>query len=92
LYRALDRARSELAAGVRDALQLQSVLLRAIGGERLAAVDYAEIVDAESFEPLLKITRACYVLLAVFIGKTRLIDNLYVEPKSPGSEELVFHL
>src|SRR5437899_7892903 len=43
LYRALDRARSELAAGVRDALQLQSVLHRAIGAERLAAVDYAEI-------------------------------------------------
>jgi len=28
----------------------------------------------------------------VFIGKTRLIDNLYVEPKSSGSDELVFHL
>ncbi len=92
LNRALDRARSELVAGVRDALQLQSVLHRAIGAERLAAVDYAEIVDAESFEPLVRITRACYVLLAVFIGKTRLIDNLYVEPKWPGSEELVFYL
>ncbi len=92
LYRALDRARSELAAGVRDALQLQSVVHRAIGAERLAAVDYAEIVDAESFEPVVRITRACYVLLAVFIDKTRLIDNMYVEPKSPGSDELMFHL
>jgi pantothenate synthetase len=49
-------------------------------------------VDAESFEPAVRISKACYVLLAVFIGKTRLIDNLYVEPKSPGSDELVFHL
>src|SRR5438046_3199119 len=58
----------------------------------LAAVDYAAVVDAESFEPVVRVSCACYVLLAVFIGKTRLIDNLYVEPKAPGSDELVFHL
>jgi pantoate--beta-alanine ligase len=92
LHRALDAARNELATGVRDALQLQTLLHRALGQEALATVDYAEIVDAESFEPVVRISKACYVLLAVFIGKTRLIDNLYVEPKSPGSDVLVFHL
>jgi pantoate--beta-alanine ligase len=92
LYRALDRARNELASGVRDAMQLRSMLHRTLGAEQLAAVDYADVADAESFEPVVCISRACYVLLAVFIGKTRLIDNLYVEPKSPGSEELLFHL
>jgi pantoate--beta-alanine ligase len=91
LHRALDAARSELAAGVRDALQLQTVLRRTLAAERLATVDYAEIVDAESFEPVTRISKACYVLLAVFVGKTRLIDNLYIEPKSSGSEEIVFH-
>ena len=92
LSRALDAARIELAAGVRDALHLQTVLRRILGAERLARVDYAEIVDAESFEPVLRVGKSCYILLAVFIGKTRLIDNLYVEPKSPGSEEFAFHL
>ncbi len=91
LYRALDAARSELAAGVRDVLQLQAVLHRTLGAERHARVDYSEIVDAESFEPVIRVIKPCYVLLAVFIGKTRLIDNLYVEPKSADSEELVFH-
>jgi pantoate--beta-alanine ligase len=91
LYRALDAARSELAAGVRDALQLQAVLHRTLGAERHAKVDYAEVVDAESFEPVVRVSKTSYILLAVFIGKTRLIDNLYIEPKSPGSEELVFH-
>jgi len=91
LYRALDAARNELAAGVRDALQLQSVLQRTLNAERHARVDYAEIMDAESFEPVVRVNKACYVLLAVFIGKTRLIDNLYVEPKSSDSEELTFH-
>src|SRR5260370_2088803 len=91
LYRALEAARSELAAGVRDALQLQGVLQRTLGAERRARVDYAEVVDAASFEPVMRVSKPCYVLLAVFIGKTRLIDNLYIEPKSPGSEDLVFH-
>jgi hypothetical protein len=31
-------------------------------------------------------------LLAVFVGKTRLIDNLLIEPAALGSEELRFHL
>lgn len=91
LYRALEAAKNELAAGVRGALHLRDVLHRVLGTEKFATVDYAEIVDADSFQPIVRVSRACYVLLAVFIGKTRLIDNLYVEPKSPGSEELVFH-
>jgi len=91
LYRTLETARSELAAGVRDALQLQSSLRRKLDSERLARVDYAEVVDAETFEPVVRVRKPCYVLLAVFIGKTRLIDNLYIEPNSSDSEELVFH-
>jgi pantoate--beta-alanine ligase len=54
-------------------------------------VDYAEIVDAESFEPIVRVSKACYVLLAVFIGKTRLIDNLFIEPNSSGSDNLQIH-
>ena len=91
LHRALDAAKSELASGVRDALQLQAVLQRTLGAERHARVDYVEIVDAETFEPVVRVSNPCYILLAVFIGKTRLIDNLYIEPKSSDSDELVFH-
>lgn len=91
LHRALNAVRNEIASGVRDALQLQAVLQRMLGTERLARVDYAEIVDALSFEPVVRVSKACYVVLAVFIGKTRLIDNLYIEPKTSNSEELVFH-
>ena len=92
LYRALEAAKREFAAGVRDALQLQSTVQRTLASEPLARVDYAEIVDAGTFEPVVRVSRACYVVLAVFIGKTRLIDNLYVEPAAPGSDELNFYL
>jgi pantoate--beta-alanine ligase len=91
LSRALDAARNEAAAGVRDALQLQTVLHHVLSAEKLARVDYTEIVDRETFEPVLRLSKSCFVVLAVFIGKTRLIDNLYIEPKAPGSDELVFH-
>jgi pantoate--beta-alanine ligase len=88
LHRALSAAKNELTAGTRDALQLQGVIQRILSAERHARVDYAEIVDAQAFEPVVRVNKACYVLLAVFIGKTRLIDNLYIEPKSTGADEL----
>jgi len=42
-------------------------------------VDYAEIVDAETFEPVLRVARRCYAVMAVYLGKTRLIDNMLIE-------------
>ncbi|HVM75146.1 MAG TPA: pantoate--beta-alanine ligase [Candidatus Saccharimonadales bacterium] len=80
LYRALQAAAAEATAGVRDSLQLQGVLNRVLASEPRARVDYAEIADAESFEPVVRITRPAYALLAVHIGKTRLIDNLLITP------------
>jgi pantoate--beta-alanine ligase len=92
LYRALDAARSEMAAGVRDALRLQAVMRRVLGSEPLATIDYAEIVDANTFEPVIQVHRSCHALLAVFIGQTRLIDNLLVEPGVTDSHESLIHL
>jgi pantoate--beta-alanine ligase len=91
LHRALEAARAQLTAGVRDALQLQTTMRKVIAAEPLASVDYAEIVDTDAFEPITRIARPCYAVLAVFLGKTRLIDNLYVEPVGD-SEELAYHL
>jgi pantoate--beta-alanine ligase len=88
LYRALTAAKNELMAGVRDGLQLREVLHRVLGSESRARVDYAEIVDAQTFEPVVRLSRPSYAVLAVFVGKTRLIDNLYVEPKGSGSDDL----
>ena len=79
LYRALDAARKGIAAGERDAVRLLAALRKLLDSEPLASVDYAEIVDAETFERVSRLRRACLVLLAVFVGSTRLIDNLLVE-------------
>jgi len=80
LHRALRAAEQEIVAGVRDSLELQRAMSRVLTGEPRARVDYAEIVDAETFEPVVRVTRRCYALLAVHLGNSRLIDNMLIEP------------
>jgi pantoate--beta-alanine ligase len=65
---------------VRDSLELQRAMNKVLASEPRARVDYAEIVDAETFEPVVRVTRRSYAVLAVYIGKTRLIDNMLIEP------------
>jgi len=81
LHRALRTAEKEITAGERDVLHLVTAMRKVIEAEPLASVDYAEIVDADTLEPVTRLRRACLVLLAVFIGATRLIDNMLVEER-----------
>jgi pantoate--beta-alanine ligase len=80
LYRALRTAEKEVNAGLRDSLELQRLLVKVIASEQRTRLDYAEIVDADTFEPVVRITRRSYAVLAVFFGRTRLIDNMLIEP------------
>jgi len=79
LHRALRAAEVEVNGGVRDSLELVRVLRKVLESEPRARVDYAEIVDAETFEPVVRVVRRSYAVLAVFFGRTRLIDNLLIE-------------
>ena len=92
LHRALDAARKEILAGTRDGLQLLEAMRKVLQSEPTARVDYAEIADAQTFESVARVNRPCYALVAVFIGKTRLIDNIFIEPACAGSDELVVQL
>jgi pantoate--beta-alanine ligase len=94
LHRALAAARDAMAAGERDAQQLQNILRKHLDAEPLAKIDYAEVVDADSFESVPRISRPCYILLAACLGKTRLIDNLFVTPRAAdgSGDTLDFHL
>jgi pantoate--beta-alanine ligase len=80
LSRALRSAETELAAGVRDSLRLQRAMRKVLDAEPRALVDCAEIVDAETFEPVVHISRRSYAVLAVHVGRARLIDNMLIEP------------
>jgi pantoate--beta-alanine ligase len=82
LYRALEAVRGEVSRGERDAARLLAELGKVLDGERGVSTDYAEIVDADTFEPVMSLRKACYVLLAARVGGTRLIDNALIEQEA----------
>jgi pantoate--beta-alanine ligase len=79
LFRALQAAEMDLSAGVKDTLELQRTMRQILESEPKARVDYAEIVDAGTFDPVVRVEGRCYALLAVRIGNTRLIDNMLIQ-------------
>jgi pantoate--beta-alanine ligase len=78
LHRALERARMAASAGQRDANAIRQIVLKTIESERLARLNYAEIADALTLQPLDDLEPGCMAvaLLAVWVGTTRLIDNM----------------
>lgn len=84
LSRSLQAVRDEIIKGQSDAARLLSVLRRVLGSEPRVALDYAEIVDAETLEPVMSLRGACYVLIAAKVGETRLIDNALIEQEGEG--------
>ena len=77
LNRALLQARSAYADGERSATRLIELVRSMIENEPLARIDYVSINDAATLEKLDKINEhAALLSLAVFIGETRLIDNI----------------
>lgn len=79
LYRSLDAVGREIEAGQRDVMRLLAVLRGVLDAEPGVALDYAEIVDAETLDPVVSLRGRCLILLAAKVGKTRLIDNALVE-------------
>ncbi len=69
-------AEKAVAAGERDAARLVAGIRGVIEAEPLARIDYAEAVDPGTLEPVAELRGEVLVALAVFIGSTRLIDNL----------------
>jgi pantoate--beta-alanine ligase len=84
LYRSLQAAQALLQNGSRDAPSLQSAMQSVLKEESRAKIDYVEIVDAQTFEPLVHINRKAYVLIAAKFGETRLLDNMLVDFSDKG--------
>jgi len=79
LYRALEGLCREVLAGQRNAVPLVASMRHVIESEPGVSLDYAEIVDADTFEPVMACRKACYALVAARVGATRLIDNALIE-------------
>jgi len=79
LYRALESARQIIDAGERHADAVRRAMADVIAAAKSARIDYIELVDAATLEPLTDLAgRSVLIALAVHVGPARLIDNLVV--------------
>jgi pantoate--beta-alanine ligase len=76
LHQALSEVRARYAAGERDVRFLCELIINRVRATPGAELDYAEIVDAETFQPVDNVNRPAVAALAVRFHNTRLIDNV----------------
>ena len=76
LYRAMNRAKELAVAGENSVTRLVDAAAGVIASAKTARVDYISIIDRENLQSLEALRPNAVISLAVFIGKTRLIDNL----------------
>lgn len=79
LNKALKLGKEALDNGLRECSELVDIINKEIQLEPLAKVDYVEVVDSSSIENMDIIENNVLVAIAVYIGKTRLIDNFTYE-------------
>jgi pantoate--beta-alanine ligase len=80
LYRSLRRLQTRFESGERNSASLMDTAGQVFGVEPAVRLDYIEVVDPETLEPETDVTKRTLVAVAAFIGQTRLIDNILLEP------------
>lgn len=78
LSQTIDMAQKMIDAGETDAVKLVEAMKEKIQAEPLARIDYVKAVDARTMQQVREIKSPTLIAMAVYIGKTRLIDNLSV--------------
>lgn len=77
LSRSLAEGRKLLEAGTTDTGRVLARIVEVLKSEPLARIDYVQAVDADTIEPVHKVSGNVLFAIAIYIGKTRLIDNFY---------------
>jgi pantoate--beta-alanine ligase len=78
IYQALQTTRARALAGEIDVARLESALAAELAAIPGARVDYARVVDDATLQPIARLDRPAVAAAAVFLGTTRLIDNITV--------------
>ena len=79
LSRGLNKGKAAVEAGETDAEKVKAIITAEIEAEPLSRIDYVEIVDWNNLEPVSSTEGSILAAVAVYIGKTRLIDNFIIE-------------
>lgn len=78
LSKSLFKARENINAGFNDVNLIKELIIKEISKEPLAAIDYVEVVDIFSLKNAENLDSSVLIAIAVYIGKTRLIDNITI--------------
>ncbi len=78
LHKGLVKGEEMVSAGEKDVKKVLNTITEIIESEPLAKIDYVEAVDFDNIETIDTIEGSVLVAVAVYIGKTRLIDNFIV--------------
>ena len=81
LYESLKLAEEAFSSGEKNAKKIKKIIKDTISKKPSAKIDYISIVNAESLESVTELKGKALVALAVFVGKTRLIDNIILDPE-----------
>jgi pantoate--beta-alanine ligase len=76
LHRSLMRVQELAQAGEREAAKLRAAGRAEVAGESSVRLDYFEIVDPDTLDPVAEVSGGALVAVAAFVGSTRLIDNI----------------
>jgi len=82
LFKSLKLAKELVRQGQRNTHFIREALTHLINSKKTTKIDYVELVDPRTLRPIKKIDRKVLVALAVFVGKTRLIDNTIIRVES----------
>lgn len=80
LWKTLQEGKAMIQNGERDAAKVRSALTHRVAQEPLAKIDYMTVVDLKTLEEIKEVREPALLALAVWIGRTRLIDNVKVRP------------
>ena len=80
LYRALTAVRDAVAAGTTDPGDAKRPAIEIIGQDERLRLEYLELVDPVSFQPVERVTGPVVAAAALWVGPTRLIDNVLCTP------------
>jgi pantoate--beta-alanine ligase len=78
LFQALEAARRGVENGTRDVVRIRAAGLEVLAKEARIRVEYFEIVDAESMQPVTAVAGRMCIAAAIWLGSVRLIDNVLV--------------
>jgi pantoate--beta-alanine ligase len=92
LYRALCEAARQIQSGVTDPAAIVKQSTKEIPQDDGVRLEYLEVVDPEELQPVVRVSGPALVAGALWVGKTRLIDNVTAEERRTGVPAIQSHL